>query len=142
MSSGTKANLSNSFAPSTDCFFPRFTSWPDHGVPDTVSPILKFVSAVRNASKGTSAPIVVHCSAGVGRTGTVLSTRRQWFNFFLILFFVLFLHVIFLFFEKNLTRIHSPNEHLYIHLHLHLSELDPNLALVLCHLATCRFLGG
>ena len=45
--------------------------WPDHGVPNTTSEMLGFRKAVRKlCPKGP--PLVVHCSAGVGRTGSFL----------------------------------------------------------------------
>jgi receptor-type tyrosine-protein phosphatase F len=47
----------------------QFTAWPDHGVPDHPAPFLQFLRRVRNLNPPNSGPIVVHCSAGVGRTG-------------------------------------------------------------------------
>ena len=47
----------------------QFTAWPDHGVPDHPTPFLMFLRRVRSANPVDSGPIVVHCSAGVGRTG-------------------------------------------------------------------------
>ncbi|XP_077297678.1 tyrosine-protein phosphatase Lar isoform X3 [Arctopsyche grandis] len=47
----------------------QFTAWPDHGVPDHPAPFLQFLRRVRNLNPSDSGPMVVHCSAGVGRTG-------------------------------------------------------------------------
>nr|XP_022917798.1 tyrosine-protein phosphatase Lar isoform X3 [Onthophagus taurus] len=47
----------------------QFTAWPDHGVPDHPAPFLQFLRRVRNMNPSDAGPIVVHCSAGVGRTG-------------------------------------------------------------------------
>lgn len=47
----------------------QFTAWPDHGVPDHPTQFLMFVRRVRNSNPTDSGPMVVHCSAGVGRTG-------------------------------------------------------------------------
>lgn len=47
----------------------QFTAWPDHGVPDHPAPFLQFLRRVRSLNPPDAGPIVVHCSAGVGRTG-------------------------------------------------------------------------
>ncbi|XP_078712282.1 receptor-type tyrosine-protein phosphatase beta-like [Lampetra fluviatilis] len=53
----------------------HFTAWPDHGVPDTTDSLTNFVRIFRTHVNTTNkgGPIVVHCSAGVGRTGTFIS---------------------------------------------------------------------
>ncbi|KAM4526088.1 receptor-type tyrosine-protein phosphatase H-like [Fundulus diaphanus] len=53
----------------------HFTSWPDHGVPQGTEVLIHFRGLVRNhiESEGSKAPTVVHCSAGVGRTGTIIA---------------------------------------------------------------------
>ena len=50
----------------------QYVSWPDHGVPDQASDFVQFVQRVRSARTGQSAPTVVHCSAGIGRTGVLI----------------------------------------------------------------------
>ncbi|XP_008407732.1 receptor-type tyrosine-protein phosphatase alpha [Poecilia reticulata] len=50
----------------------HFTSWPDFGVPFTPIGMLKFLKKVKNCNPPYAGPIVVHCSAGVGRTGTFI----------------------------------------------------------------------
>ncbi|XP_069359158.1 tyrosine-protein phosphatase Lar isoform X2 [Maniola hyperantus] len=47
----------------------QFTAWPDHGVPDHPAPFLQFLRRVRALNPPDAGPLVVHCSAGVGRTG-------------------------------------------------------------------------
>ena len=51
----------------------HFTDWPDFGVPENASSMLKFVRRVRSTTSPTHGPVVVHCSAGVGRTGTFIA---------------------------------------------------------------------
>ncbi|XP_055547044.1 tyrosine-protein phosphatase Lar isoform X2 [Wyeomyia smithii] len=47
----------------------QFTAWPDHGVPDHPAPFLQFLKRTKALTPPDSGPIIVHCSAGVGRTG-------------------------------------------------------------------------
>ncbi|XP_070535370.1 receptor-type tyrosine-protein phosphatase beta-like isoform X4 [Ptychodera flava] len=54
----------------------NFTAWPDHGVPETTQSLLKFVRSVRKHIPNDNTPTVVHCSAGVGRTGTFITLDR------------------------------------------------------------------
>ncbi|XP_045431682.1 tyrosine-protein phosphatase non-receptor type 4 isoform X5 [Pipistrellus kuhlii] len=51
----------------------QYTAWPDHGVPDDSSDFLNFVCHVRNKRAGKEEPVVVHCSAGIGRTGVLIT---------------------------------------------------------------------
>ncbi|XP_045143914.1 tyrosine-protein phosphatase non-receptor type 2-like [Echinops telfairi] len=50
----------------------HYTTWPDFGVPESPASLLHFLSQVRvsGSLKGEHGPPVVHCSAGVGRSGT------------------------------------------------------------------------
>ncbi|XP_052458980.1 receptor-type tyrosine-protein phosphatase delta isoform X36 [Carassius gibelio] len=47
----------------------QFTAWPDHGVPEHPTPFLAFLRRVKSCNPLDAGPMVVHCSAGVGRTG-------------------------------------------------------------------------
>nr|XP_033784675.1 receptor-type tyrosine-protein phosphatase beta-like [Geotrypetes seraphini] len=53
----------------------HFTAWPDHGVPETSDILINFRCLVREHIKHcpSNSPILVHCSAGVGRTGTFIA---------------------------------------------------------------------
>ncbi|XP_057605318.1 tyrosine-protein phosphatase non-receptor type 5 [Hippopotamus amphibius kiboko] len=54
-----------------------FTSWPDQKTPDRAPPLLHLVREVEEAAQQEGprcAPIVVHCSAGIGRTGCFIAT--------------------------------------------------------------------
>ena len=55
----------------------HFTSWPDHGVPLYPTGLLHFVRKVASFNPVNAGPMVVHCSAGVGRTGTFLTIISQ-----------------------------------------------------------------
>ncbi|XP_051577693.1 receptor-type tyrosine-protein phosphatase delta-like isoform X4 [Myxocyprinus asiaticus] len=47
----------------------QFTAWPDHGVSEHPTPFLAFLRRVKSCNPPDAGPMVVHCSAGVGRTG-------------------------------------------------------------------------
>ncbi|KAH9513348.1 Tyrosine-protein phosphatase non-receptor type 4 [Bulinus truncatus] len=51
----------------------QYIAWPDHGVPDDPSDFLNFVVRVRQNRDGMVEPTVVHCSAGIGRTGVLIT---------------------------------------------------------------------
>ncbi|XP_063687946.1 receptor-type tyrosine-protein phosphatase F-like isoform X2 [Bolinopsis microptera] len=50
----------------------QFTAWPDHGVPTYATATLAFLRKVQLTNPDNAGPVVVHCSAGVGRTGTFI----------------------------------------------------------------------
>ncbi|ODM90113.1 Tyrosine-protein phosphatase 10D [Orchesella cincta] len=57
----------------------HFTTWPDFGVPDPPQILVRFVRAFRDRVPqeiDRVRPIVVHCSAGVGRSGTFIALDR------------------------------------------------------------------
>ena len=51
----------------------HFVVWPDFNVPQEASTMLKFVRHVRSHVCSDHGPMLVHCSAGVGRTGTFIT---------------------------------------------------------------------
>lgn len=68
----------------------QFTSWPDYGVPTSAMAMLNFLQKVREqqaqmvrelgdtwAGHTKGPPIVVHCSAGIGRTGMSRDKHRM-----------------------------------------------------------------
>uniref|UniRef100_A0ABM5F8Q9 protein-tyrosine-phosphatase n=2 Tax=Pogona vitticeps TaxID=103695 RepID=A0ABM5F8Q9_9SAUR len=63
-----------------------YTSWPDQKTPDQAPPLLQLVQEVEEAMQSTeekTGPIIVHCSAGIGRTGCFIATSiccKQWKN--------------------------------------------------------------
>ncbi|XP_060934461.1 protein tyrosine phosphatase receptor type Fa isoform X6 [Limanda limanda] len=50
----------------------QFMAWPDHGVPEYPTPTLAFLRRVRACNPPDAGPMMVHCSAGVGRTGCLI----------------------------------------------------------------------
>ncbi|XP_065896646.1 tyrosine-protein phosphatase non-receptor type 4-like [Dysidea avara] len=53
----------------------QYISWPDHGVPDKALEFLNFVQHVRLEREGMEEPTIVHCSAGIGRTGVLMAVE-------------------------------------------------------------------
>ncbi|GBP07497.1 Tyrosine-protein phosphatase 10D [Eumeta japonica] len=54
----------------------HFTTWPDFGVPSPPTALARFVRAFRERCPPDQRPVVVHCSAGVGRSGTFITLDR------------------------------------------------------------------
>lgn len=50
----------------------HFTKWPDHGTPDALE-LVMFHRHVKRCTSGNEGPMIVHCSAGIGRTGTLIA---------------------------------------------------------------------
>lgn len=53
-----------------------YTSWPDHKTPDSAMPLLELMTDVESdrTSSAAMGPVIVHCSAGLGRTGCFIAT--------------------------------------------------------------------
>ncbi|XP_031750860.1 receptor-type tyrosine-protein phosphatase kappa-like isoform X2 [Xenopus tropicalis] len=51
----------------------HYLQWPDHGVPNKPSGLLQLVEQMNECKLPGSGPVIVHCSAGIGRTGTLLA---------------------------------------------------------------------
>ena len=59
----------------------HFTVWPDKGVPESNVVMASFLTLIRKGVAGIEAkqpksPLLVHCSAGVGRTGTFIALNE------------------------------------------------------------------
>lgn len=50
----------------------QYESWPDHGCPEDIDSFIRFMDQVRLFRAGSVDPIIVHCSAGIGRTGVLI----------------------------------------------------------------------
>ena len=61
----------------TEYFLPitqyQFMSWPDHGIPEHATPLMTLHQRVMVEWRNVGGPVLVHCSAGVGRTGTFIA---------------------------------------------------------------------
>jgi len=56
-----------------EVFHLHYQDWPDHGTPASTQPIRTLVRLVTEKSADARGPMVVHCSAGVGRAGTFVA---------------------------------------------------------------------
>lgn len=53
----------------------HYIDWPDHGTPEDSTEFCRFIQRVRElraTKQGNLRPMVVHCSAGIGRTGVLI----------------------------------------------------------------------
>ncbi|XP_064476684.1 receptor-type tyrosine-protein phosphatase mu-like isoform X2 [Ornithodoros turicata] len=50
----------------------HFTAWPDHGVPAYPFSLMEVLDLAKATAPSSKAPLLLHCSAGVGRTGTIV----------------------------------------------------------------------
>ncbi|XP_030077735.1 tyrosine-protein phosphatase non-receptor type 7 isoform X2 [Microcaecilia unicolor] len=53
-----------------------YSSWPDHQTPESAKPLLRLTAEVEERRKEATSkgPVIVHCSAGIGRTGCFIAT--------------------------------------------------------------------
>ncbi|XP_051517082.1 tyrosine-protein phosphatase non-receptor type 22-like isoform X2 [Myxocyprinus asiaticus] len=56
----------------------HYVNWPDHGVPDSIPPILQLLQDMRIYQDHEDVPICIHCSAGCGRTGALCAIDYTW----------------------------------------------------------------
>ncbi|XP_041654308.1 tyrosine-protein phosphatase non-receptor type 22 isoform X2 [Cheilinus undulatus] len=56
----------------------HYVNWPDHGVPDSIPPILDMLHEMRAEQPHDDIPVCIHCSAGCGRTGALCVIDYTW----------------------------------------------------------------
>ncbi|XP_070192786.1 tyrosine-protein phosphatase non-receptor type 18-like isoform X11 [Littorina saxatilis] len=56
----------------------HYTGWPDHNTPSSPDALRCMIEEVRDFRKKMKVPMVVHCSAGCGRTGTICAIDHAW----------------------------------------------------------------
>lgn len=57
----------------------HYTAWPDHGVPDTVSPILELIQKARKLQPNEKTPIIVHCRYSLMHMSLLIEALRSLF---------------------------------------------------------------
>lgn len=60
-------------APRRTILHMQHTAWPDQSVPQASAPLMKMIQTIGASPKSLEAPILVHCSGGVGRTGVFIA---------------------------------------------------------------------
>uniref|UniRef100_A0A6I8QX10 Tyrosine-protein phosphatase non-receptor type n=1 Tax=Xenopus tropicalis TaxID=8364 RepID=A0A6I8QX10_XENTR len=70
-----RVSLTESTEKSRDIHHYQYLTWPDHGVPADPGGVLSFLEEVNSMQESMprAGAIVVHCSAGIGRTGTIIA---------------------------------------------------------------------
>ncbi|XP_025106579.1 tyrosine-protein phosphatase non-receptor type 12-like isoform X3 [Pomacea canaliculata] len=56
----------------------HFMGWPDHGTPASPKTLKDMIEYVRSYRQKKNIPLVIHCSAGCGRTGTICAVDYAW----------------------------------------------------------------
>jgi protein tyrosine phosphatase len=56
-----------------ETFHIHYTGWPDFGVPKDMELYAEFFKKYREIRSHASGPVVAHCSAGIGRSGTFIA---------------------------------------------------------------------
>ncbi|KAF5308898.1 hypothetical protein FQR65_LT00598 [Abscondita terminalis] len=51
----------------------QYTDWPDFGCPNGTQEMLEFCRLMRDYADKRNSPVILHCSAGIGRTGTLIA---------------------------------------------------------------------
>lgn len=63
----------------------QFSQWPNYGVPSSVGPIADFIKKVHLVAqeevKSKEPELVIHCSGGIGRSGTFLTSYSLYSHF-------------------------------------------------------------
>ena len=75
-----KFNVTNSNAESRTVNQLHFTGWPDHGAPQIEDVYETFSTMITKVNEYFNTPVIVHCSAGVGRTGTFISMYSLYYE--------------------------------------------------------------
>ncbi|RNE99499.1 putative tyrosine specific protein phosphatase [Trypanosoma conorhini] len=65
--------LRNSHGKEREVYHMQYTGWPDQGIPVTSAPLMEIIQTMGNSELSVQAPIVVHCSGGIGRTGVFIA---------------------------------------------------------------------
>eukprot|EP00051_Salpingoeca_urceolata_P029852 m.7489 g.7489 ORF g.7489 m.7489 type:complete len:438 (-) comp2950_c0_seq2:30-1343(-) len=56
----------------------HYVTWPDHGVPRSPVSVMRMLASIRDLQPNDDVPIVIHCSAGCGRTGSLTAIDYTW----------------------------------------------------------------
>ena len=54
----------------------QYTGWPDFGIPSSPQPLVEMTKIMREELLSKGGVGLIHCSAGVGRTGTMLALNK------------------------------------------------------------------
>ncbi|XP_060555541.1 receptor-type tyrosine-protein phosphatase eta-like, partial [Ruditapes philippinarum] len=92
----------------------HFKSWPDKDVPDSTWCLVNFWRVVDTNAISKAGPIVVHCSAGVGRTGTFIGLDNM-VNQARVEGFVRPLQVVQTLRQQRVNMVQTKEQYVYLH---------------------------